>query len=233
MNTLVLRTDLSEYPSFEELLEQVREIALEAYAHQDLPFEKLVEELHPERNLSHNPLFQVMFTFESDLTPTFDLPGLRLRSVEVENETAKFDLSLTLGDTWEGLTGSLEYSTDLFEPATISRMVGHFQTLLEGIVVNPEQPISELPLLTGAERHQLIVEWNETRSDYPQDLCMHQLFEAQVERTPDAVAVSFEGQQLTYRELNQQANQLAHYLRDLGAGPETLVSLLTERGTPC
>ena len=232
VNTLVLRTDLSENPSFEELLKQVREIALEAYAHQDLPFEKLVEELHPERNLSHNPLFQVMFNFVSDLRPTFDLPGLRLRPVEVENETAEFDLSLTLGDTGQGLTGSFEYSTDLFEPATMSRMVGHFQTLLEGIVVNPEQPISELPLLTGAERHQLIVEWNETRSDYPQDLCMHQLFEAQVERTPDAVAVSFEGQQLTYRELNQQANQLAHYLRDLGAGPETLVSLLTERGTP-
>ena len=229
VNTLVLRTDLAGNPTFEQVLRRVREVALEAYDHQDLPFEKLVEELHPERNLSHNPLFQVMFSFQSDPTPTFDLPGLRLRLVEIANRTAKFDLTLTVGDTGQGLTGLFEYSTDLFEPATISRMVGHFQTLLEGIVAAPEQRISELPLLRAAERHQLLVEWNETRSDYPQDQCIHRLFEAQVERTPSATAVVFKHKRVTYQELNRKANQLAHYLQLLGVRPETPVGLCVER----
>jgi amino acid adenylation domain-containing protein len=229
LNTLVLRTNLSENPTFKEVLRRVREVALEAYAHQDLPFEKLVEELHPERNLSHNPLFQVMFILQSDPTPTFDLPGLRLRLAEVDNETAKFDLSLTLGYIGQGLACSLEYSTDLFEPATMNRMAEHFQKLLEGIVANPEQPISDLPLLTETERRQLLVEWNETRSDYPRDQCIHQLFEAQVQRTPEAVAVVFQDQQLTYRELNAKANQLAHHLQKLGVGPEVLVGICVER----
>src|SRR5260370_10118788 len=164
LNTLILRTALTENFSFEQVLSRVREVALGAYAHQDLPFEKLVQELNPERTMSHNPLFQVMFIIESDPTPTSDLPGLHPHFVEVENETAKFDLSLILKEMGQGLLGTWEYSTDLFESATISRMAGHFQTLLESIVVNPEQPISELPLLTAAERHQLLVERNATQT---------------------------------------------------------------------
>jgi amino acid adenylation domain-containing protein len=229
VNTLVFRTNLAENPSFEELLRRIRKVALEAYAHQDLPFERLVEELHPERKLSHNPLFQVMFSLENDPTPTIDLPGLRLQRIQVGNETAKFDLGLSVGETGQGLTGSLEYSTDLFEPATMSRMVGHFQRLLEGIVVDLEQPISDLPLLTEAERHQLIVEWNETSGNYPSDQCIHQIIEEQAERTPDAVAVVFEDERLTYRELNGRANQLARYLQLLGVGPEVRVGIYVER----
>jgi amino acid adenylation domain-containing protein len=229
VNTLVLRTDLAGNPSFEELLRRIRKIALEAYAHQDLPFEELVRELHPERNMSYDPLFQVMFTFQTGPTPTFDLPGLHLRVVEGRKETAKFDLSLILKDTGQGLTGSLEYNADLFEAATISRMEGHFQTLLEGIVANPGQHLSDLPLLTGAECHQLIVEWNATQTAYPKQVCIHQLFEDQVERTPEAVAVVFEGEQLTYQELNRRANQLAHHLQDLGVEPEVGVGICVER----
>lgn len=229
LNMLVLRTDLSENPSFEEVLKRVGEVALGAYAHQDLPFEKLVEQLNPERNMSYNPLFQVLFTLQSNPPLTFDLPGLHLQLVEAKTETAKFDLSLILKDTEQGLIGTWEYSTELFEAATISRMTGHFQTLLEGIIVNPEQLISNLPLLTATERQQMLVEWNATQTSYPKDQCIHQLFEEQVERTPKAVAVIFEDQHLTYQQLNRRANQLAHYLQKLGVGPDVLVGLCVER----
>jgi aspartate racemase len=229
-NTLVLRADMSGDPTFLELLGRVRQVTLGAYAHQDLPFEKLVEELNPQRDLSHTPLFQVMFALQN-AAPTHVLPfsGLTLTPMEVDIGTAKFDLTLTMLGTRGGLKALLEYNSDLFDAATITRMLGHFQTLLEGIVARPEQRLSNLPILTETEIHQLLVEWNNTRSDYPKDKCIHELFEAQVERSPDAVAVVFEDKRLTYRELNDRANQLAHYLGELGVGPEVLVGLCIER----
>src|SRR5919199_263585 len=229
VNTLVLRTPLSGNPSFQELLGRVREVALGAYAHQDLPFEQLVEALHPERSLSHHPLFQVMFVLQNAPMPALELPGLTLSSLEIDSKTAKFDLTLSMEDTEQGLVGALEYNTDLFDAAAIGRMLGHFQTLLEGIVADPQQHVSNLPLLTQPERHTLLVEWNHTQVDYPKDVCVHQLFEAQVEQTPEAMAVVFEDQQLTYRELNRRANQVAHHLRSLGVGSDVLVGICVER----
>jgi amino acid adenylation domain-containing protein len=229
VNTLVLRTDTSDNSTFRELLRRVREVTLGAYAHQDLPFEQLVEELQPQRDLSHAPLFQVMFVLQNAPMSELELPGLTLSSLESNSGSAKFDLTLYLEETASGLRGTWEYNTDLFEAATIERMTAHLQTILEGIVANPEQHLSDLPLLTEAERQRLLVEWNDTQADYPKDQCIHQLFEAQVERTPDAVAVVFENQQLTYRELNQQANQLANHLQKLGVEPEVLVGICMER----
>ncbi|MEG4918277.1 amino acid adenylation domain-containing protein [Microcoleus sp. B7-D4] len=229
VNTLVLRTELSGDPSFRELLGRVREVALGAYTHQDLPFEKLVEELQPERDLSRTPLFQVMFVFQNALIAALEFRGLSLTPLEVHNGTAKLDLTLALEETSEGIKGGVEYNTDLFEAATITRMVGHFQTLLKSIVANPEQHLSDLPLLTEAEQHQLLVEWNNTQIDYPNNTCIHQLFEAQVERTPNAVAVVFENEQLTYQELNCRANQLAHHLQKMGVEPEVTVGICLER----
>lgn len=232
VNTLVIRTDLSGTPSFREILNRIREVALGAYTNQDLPFEQLVEKLQPKRNLSHTPLFQVMFQLHNTPTTTLELPGLTLSPLEFDKETAKFDLTLSMVEIKQGLIGTLEYNTDLFNAATITQMLGHFQSLLEGIIVNPDQQISKLPILSEAERQQLLVEWNNTQADYPIKQCIHNLFEAQVERaslTPDAIAVVFEDQQLTYRELNQRANQLAHHLRSLGVGPEVLVGICMER----
>jgi amino acid adenylation domain-containing protein len=229
VNTLVLRIDFSGNPSFEQLLNRVREVALQAYAHQELPFEQLVEALHPTRDLSYTPLFQVMFSLDDDLVPSVKLPELLVSSYPVEIGTAKFDLGLSMENTASGLVAEWEYNPDLFDESTIARIAKNFQTLLEGIVVNSKQSISELPLLTPAERHQIHVEWNNTWAEYPQDKCIHQLFEEQVDRSPDAVAVVFEGEQLTYGELNVKANQLAHYLRSLGVGPEVLVGLYVER----
>nr|WP_201280317.1 non-ribosomal peptide synthetase [Hassalia byssoidea] len=229
VNTLVIRIDLSGNPDFQTLLLRIKEETLQAYAHQDVPFERIVEELQPERNLSHNPLFQVMFVLQNAPMGNLELPNLSLTPLELEQVTAKFDLTLLMNETEEGLQGTWEYRTDLFDVATINRMVGHLQTLLESIVANPEQRIAELPLLTATEQHQLLVEWNNTQTEYPQDKCIHQLFESQVEKTPDAVAVVFENEYLTYRELNKRANQLAHYLRSMGVKPDTLVGICVER----
>jgi amino acid adenylation domain-containing protein len=229
VNTLVLRTDLGGNPTFVDVLSRVREVALAAYAHQDVPFEQLVEALQPARELSHTPLFQVMFVLQNAPMPALEFPGLKVSPVAVENLEARFDLTLLLENTEQGLSGSWEYNSDLFDAATIARMAGHFQTLLEGIVVNPNQQLSDLPLLSADERQQLLVEWNDTEADYPVDACIHQLFEAQVERTPDAIAVVFEDEQLTYRELNSRANQLAHHLQALGVEPEVLVGICLER----
>ncbi|MBD2559795.1 MULTISPECIES: non-ribosomal peptide synthetase [Nostoc] len=229
VNTLVLRTDISGNPTFEEILRRVREVALGAYAHQDLPFELLVETLQPQRNLSHSPLFQVMFVLQNAPMSALELPGLTLSFLEDNSDTAKFDLTLYMEETTAGMIGTLEYNTDLFDASTIQRMAEHLQTLLAGIVANPQQQISQLPLLTAFEQQQLLVEWNDTQVDYPQDKCIHQLFEEQVERSPDAIAVVFEDQHLTYRELNQRANQLAHHLQKLGVGPEILVGICIER----
>ncbi|MEG4594111.1 amino acid adenylation domain-containing protein [Microcoleus sp. F8_C2] len=228
VNTLVLRTCLAGNPSFEELLSRVRKVTLEAYSHRELPFEKLVEILQPERSLSYTPLFQVMFMLLDEL-PEIQMEGLRVSPLAVETGITHFDLALFIEKTSSGLIGEWEYNTDFFDDATIARITAHFHTLLSGIVANPEAPISDLPLLTQQEQHQLLFEWNDTTKDYPQDKCIHQLFEAQVENSPNAVAVVFEGKQLTYRELNARANQLAHYLQSLGVGPEVLVGICVER----
>ena len=229
VNTLALRTNLSGNPTFRELLQRVRKTALEAYEYQDLPFEKLVEELNPERSLSHSPLFQVMFVLQNASAGPRELSGLVLNPVKLENGTTKFDLSVSLIERSDGLKGSWEYSTDLFNEATIVRIGEHFRRLLEGLTRNPDQSVCELPMLTQPEKHQLLIELNDTKRDYPRDKCIHELFEEQVKRTPDAVAVVFEDEQLRYRELNQRANQVARYLIRLGAGPETLVGICMER----
>jgi putative pyridoxal-dependent aspartate 1-decarboxylase len=230
VNTLVLRTSLTGEPSFAELLKRVREVALGAYAHQDLPFELLVEQLRPERHLSYTPLFQVMFVLQNAPMSALELPGLTLSTIKGESDTStsKFDLTLYMTETESGLEGCFEYNTDLFEPITITRMVGHLQTMLEAIVANPQQRLSELPFLTKPEQQQLLVEWNNTQVNYPQDRCLHQLFEAQVEKTPNAVAVVFEDEALTYTQLNQKANQLAHYLKSLEVASGVLVGICIE-----
>ncbi|MBA3711242.1 MAG: amino acid adenylation domain-containing protein [Pyrinomonadaceae bacterium] len=231
INMLALRTDLSGDPTFRELLGRVREVALGAYAHQDMPFEKLVEELQSGRDIGRHPVFQVMFAVQNTPQQAPELSKLALRPLKLEGDsgTAKFDLALFVVEAAEGLRAVVEYSTDLFEAATITRMLGHFEQLLAGIVANPDQRLSELPLLTAAERHQLLMEWNNTASDYPKDRSIHELFEARVEQTPDAVAVVFEDQQLTYAELNRRANQVARRLSARGVGPEVRVGICMER----
>ncbi|MEQ8997814.1 MAG: aminotransferase class V-fold PLP-dependent enzyme [Coleofasciculus sp. B1-GNL1-01] len=228
LNTLVLRTDFSGNPTFEELLGRVRQVTMEAYDHQDLPFEKLVEELQPERNANYNPLFQVSFVLQNTPKVKCELPWLTLTPVKVKRTRALLDLRLDITETDSGLEGFWEYNTDLFDAATISRMSGYLQTLLEAIAANPQQRVDQLPLLSEAERHQLLTEWNDTESEYPSDKCIHQLFEEQVKRTPDAIALVLENQQLTYRQLNQRANQLAHYLRSLSVGSGVLVGICIE-----
>jgi len=229
VNVLILRTELSGDLSFQELLRRVKSTALEAYIHQDLPFEKLVEELQPNRDLSYNPLFQVMFVLQNVPISNPTLSDVSVSYEERYNGTSKFDLTLFMEDFEQGLVATCEYNTDLFNADTITRMLGHFQTLLESIISDTQQCISNLQLLTPSELQQFLVEWNDTQTDYPQDKCIHQLFEEQVEKTPDAVAVVFENQQLTYRELNNRANQLAHYLQNLGVKPEVIVGVCMKR----
>jgi amino acid adenylation domain-containing protein len=227
VNSLVLRSDLSGNPTFLELLDRVREVALGAYAHQDLPFEKLVEELHPERNLSHHPLFQVVFSLQNTPIEALALPGLSLSPLDFDRPSAKFDLEFHLWESPEGLRGQVIYSSDLWDDTTITRMLGHFQMLLQGIIVNPQQRLCELPILTQAEQHQLLVDFNPNPSKIKS--CFHQLFEQQVEQTPDAIALVFEDEQLTYRELNHRSNQLSHHLQKLGVEAEVLVGICLER----
>ncbi|WP_099103617.1 non-ribosomal peptide synthetase [Nostoc sp. 'Peltigera malacea cyanobiont' DB3992] len=228
INTLVLRIQCAGNPSFEQLLQRVQQVALDAYMHQDVPFEQLVEVLQPERSLSYNPLFQVMFILQNVPPEKLELPGLILTPLEIENLPTKFDLTLSIKETEQELEGKCHYNSDLFDATTIDRMVGHFQTILAGIVTDPQQRVSELPILTKAELHQL-GEWNSTQVNYPQNKCIHELFEEQVERTPNAVALVFEDQQLTYRELNTRANQLAHHLQANNVKSEVLVGLCVER----
>lgn len=228
VNTLVLRTYLGDNPSFLELLTRVRDITLGAYANQDLPFEQLVEELRPERDLSHSSLFQVMFILQNAPMGVLELPGLTLQPLEVKTNTANFDLTLSMAETSEGLEGLFEYNTDLFDAVRIERMLGHFQTLLAAIVTAPNQRLSDLPILTTTEKQQLRG-WNSNQLFFPKHLCIHQLFEIQVERTPDAVAVVFGDNHLTYQELNIKANQLARYLQKQGVGSGILVGMCGER----
>jgi amino acid adenylation domain-containing protein len=230
VNTLVLRTRLEGQPSFLELLARVREVTLGAYSHQDVPFEKLVEELRPERSLSHSPLFQVMLTLDS--TPKAaaqGLSGLTPRPLDVEHRVARFDLTLGFVDGEDGFSGGMEYSTALFEADTVDRLLGHLRMLLEGVVAEPGRSVFALPLLGEAEQRRLLVEWNDTGAGGPVDSCLHSLVERQAQATPDAVAVIAGEVSLTYRELDQRANRLASRLRGLSVGPEVRVGLCAER----
>ncbi|MBN3958493.1 non-ribosomal peptide synthetase [Nostoc sp. NMS8] len=229
VNTLVLCNNLSGNPSFRELLHRVREVTLDAYAHQDLPFEMLVEELHPERDLSRNPLYEVMFVLQNTPTTVQEVSGLTLRTLEFDSGTAQLDIFLSMSESQEGLTGCLEYNTDIFDSTTITQFINNFQTLLENIVASPEQRLSELSLLTASEQEQLLLKFNQTRTDYPQDAFLHQLFEQQVKLTPDSLALISQSEELTYRQLNHRVNQLAHYLQKQGVTKETLVALCLER----
>ena len=230
VNTLALRTDLSGNPSFRELLERVKKMAIAAYNHQDLPFDVLVDKLQLRRDLSYSPVFQVIFAFEEDVEPQqMDLRNLITTPYPLGNQTAQFDLTLQLEKTADSLVGTWKYSTDLFDASTIERLAGNFHTLLKGIVANPEQSIQELPILTATERDQLLFAWNDTQTADAPDLCIHQIFERQVERAPEAIAVSYENQHLTYEQLNDQANQLAHYLIELGVTDNTFVGICVDR----
>ncbi|MCP4662996.1 MAG: AMP-binding protein, partial [bacterium] len=235
VNTLVLRADLSgapaaPEPTFAQLLTRVRDVALDAYAHQDLPFEKLVEELEPKRNLGQNPLFQVLFALYYAPAAIRELgPGLRVELEGVAGDQAKFDLTLSLTVAEERLTNGLEYNTDLFDLTTIRRLAGHLEILLAGAVADPERRLSELPLVPAAERHQLLCEWNDSRTADPGDLLLHALFAGQAAATPEAVAVAAGDEQLSYRELEARANRLAQELEARGVGPEVRVGISMER----
>lgn len=228
VNMLVLRTRVSGTFTFRELLRQVREVALGAYEHQDLPFEKLVEELQPERHLNRNPLFQVVFALHDGLAPTMKLPGLDVRQLPATSKTSKYDLSLHFGDTQDELTGFLEYSTQLFDADTIERLLANYLTLLDSIVRDPEHSIARLQLLPSPERHRLVHEWNNEQS-YDEEFCLHELVAAQATRTPNAIALKAGLESVDYRELDHRANQLARYLKTLGVGPDVPVSIFMER----
>jgi amino acid adenylation domain-containing protein len=230
VNTLVLRSDLSANRTFRELLSQVRETTLGAYANQDVPFEKLVEELSPERNLSHSPLVQVVFSVENFETVTTRMADVTLTPMQIDPGTSKFDLTVFMSEASDVLSGRVEYNSDLFDAETIERFLNSYETLLEAVVVDPEQPVSQVPILSEAQRQQLLVEWNQTeRDDWQGGSSLHELFEEQVAKTPDHIAVSYEGNSLTYRELNARVNQLAHHLKKIGVGPEMMVGLAMER----
>ena len=229
VNTLVMRANLSGNPTFREVMARVRETALAAYAHQDLPFEKLVEELHPARNQSYHPIFQVMFIFQNAPMPVLKTANLSIQPFEIDAGAAKFDLTFNLEQTAEGLSGWIEYATDLFTADSITRFCGHYQMLLEGMVANVDQPIATLPITTADERRLLLETWNATNIDFPKTFCVHELFEQQAARTPDSVAVVCGEDRLTYAELNERANQLAHYLRRCGLGRGMLVGISMER----
>jgi amino acid adenylation domain-containing protein len=246
VNDLALRANLAGNPTFLDLLAQVRQTTQRAYEHQDLPFDRLVEALQPQRNLGYNPVTQVVFALQNTPTTAFDLSGLQVQPVDLEVQQTRMDVEVHLWERSDGLHGSWIYNTDLFAAATIERMIGHFQTLLAGIVADPQQCIADLPLLTATERQQILVDWNATQADTPHQ-SLHQLFEAQAARTPDAVAVIFAEDKVTnslsqpvtlspphpvtlsYAELNARANQLAHFLQTQGVGPETLVGLCVDR----
>ncbi|HEX6289565.1 MAG TPA: amino acid adenylation domain-containing protein [Herpetosiphonaceae bacterium] len=228
-NTLVLRADLSGNPSFADVVARTRATCLDAYAHQDVPFEVVVEQVHPTRDLSRHPLFQVMFILQNIPQAAIDLSGLTVEPVAVESHTAKFDLVMVFGETPDGLQGAVEYATDLFDATTIARLVDHYQTLLAGMIADPARSIASLPLLTQAERRQIVVDWNHTPLEVRPDLLVHQLVEAQAARTPDALAVVFGDASLTYAAFDRRANQLAHLLRQHGVGPDACVALALDR----
>jgi len=242
VNPVVLRANFLGNPTLKAFLAQIRSTVLGVSAHQDYPFPLLVKQLQSNRDPSYSPIFQVSFAFQkpqqdevvdllnnSEIGTPMNWGGLLLEPFEIAQQEGLFDLTLDMIETKESLKSVFKYNIDLFDAATIERMAGHFQTLLEGIVGNPIGPVSQLPLLSEVEQRQLLVEWNETTVKYPFDKRIHQLFEEQAQRTPDAVAVVYENQQLTYQQLNCRANQLAHYLQSLGVGPEVLVGICVER----
>ncbi|ELS00505.1 amino acid adenylation enzyme/thioester reductase family protein [Xenococcus sp. PCC 7305] len=229
LNTLVLRSDLSGDPSFSELLQQVKKVALEAYSHQDLPFEKLVAQLHPERNTSQSPLFQVMFILYNLPTANLELPGLQVEDIPIDNGMALFDLTLEIRDSDRGLDVCFEYNSDRFGANEIQRLLRHYQTILENIVINPDLPLSGIEMLRSAEKQQLLIGFNDNSQDYPVTQTISQLFESQVAKTPNKIAVVDSEKKLTYQELNAQANQIARLLTSLGLQPEEFVSIWQER----
>ncbi len=228
-NTLVLRTDVSGDPTFLELLGRVRDVALGAYRWQALPFDKLVEALDPERGRERTPLLQVVFALQNAPASPLALPGLTVRPLETKSGPAKFDLTVSLTEAEGGLRGEVEYDPDLFDDATAARMVGHFRTVLEGVVADPGVRVSCVPVLGDAERQRLLVEWNATAAAYPGDASLPELFEAQAARQPEAVAVVAGDERVSYGDLNRWANQLAHRLRGLGVGPDVLVGICVDR----
>ncbi|MGK7940310.1 MAG: amino acid adenylation domain-containing protein [Crocosphaera sp.] len=228
INTLVLRSDLSNNPSFRELLSRVKTVCLEAYNNPDVPFEKLVEVLQPKRDLSYTPIFQVMFTFQNVQIQGLELLNLTVNPLQSSLDNAKFDLTLSMEEDQGKLVGEWEYNTDLFDSSTIERMTKNFQILLSEIIVDPQQKIGHLSLLTEREKHQLLVEWNQSKSPYLKNICTHQLFEQQVKQTPEAIALIFEGQEISYQTLNHQANQLAYHLQNLGVKLEIVVGIYLE-----
>ena len=231
VNTLPLRTDLSGDPRFIDFLDKVKETTLGAFSHQDTPFEKIVEAVNPPRDMSYSPLFQVMFALQNFPVGSTEMADVALIATAVDTGASMFDLTLHLREeeAGKGLSGKIEYNTDLFDGERIERMAGHFGKLLDSVVADPAQCISELPLLTEAERQKLLVEWNATEKAYPRGKTLVQMFEEQADRSPETVAVEYEGTQLTYRELNARANRLAHHLMALGVGPEVMVGLYMER----
>jgi len=231
-NTLVLRTDLSGDPSFVELLARVRETTLDAYAHQDLPFEKLVAELQPRRDLSRQPLFQVMFTLQNQPASELKLPGLTLAPVLDEHASSKFDLSLDFFENEAGLWGRAEYATDLFDAATIDRLIESYESLLEAVAENARTPLSQLPVMSPGQRRMLLVEWNDTARTRAPARRLHELFMEQAARTPDAVAVEQGDERLSYRELDERSSQLGRYLQGLGIGADAVVGLCMRRSLP-
>jgi amino acid adenylation domain-containing protein len=229
VNTVALRSRIESQLSFSELLQQIKKLTLDAYAHQDVPFDRTVEALAPERDLSRSPVFQVLFAFQNERLSRVHLGESVLEVCKADAGSARVDLTLLLENTESGIAGAFEYNTDLFEAGTIQRMIGHYQTLLAGIAGGPELSIGSLPLLSHAERQQLLVEWNGTQREYPRNQGVHELFEEQAARTPGKIAVEYGEQQLSYGELNRRANQVARYLRKLGVGVETRVGLCMRR----
>lgn len=229
INTIVLRTDLAGDPSFRELLRRVRKVALEAYSHQDFPFEKLVEELKPKRDLNRTPIFQVVFNLQSSPLPKLEIEGLETDFLEIDRGVSQFDLTLMISRVEGECHATVEYNAGLFKPATVARMFESFQMILEYGLMQPDSPISELQLFTQAERQHLVHDFNQTQFDFPFEKCTHQLFEEQVERTPNAIAIIHEKTQVTYSELNRRANALARRLQPLGVGAETKVGILMKR----
>ncbi|MBK9712870.1 MAG: amino acid adenylation domain-containing protein [Kouleothrix sp.] len=226
---LVLRADLSGNPAFRELLTHVGKTTLEAFTHQHVPFEKLVQELKPRRDISANPFFQILFQFNNAALPPAQLSGVRLSHLDYEDTMTRYELEFALTHDSNGLFGTLAYRTDLFRAETIRRLLEHFRNLLQFVAGNPDCQIAHIPLLTNAERASLRA-WNNTQAEYPRDACVHQLVEVQVTRTPNRVAVAHAGVQMTYGELNRRANRLAWHLRGRGVGPDVLVAIYLERG---
>ncbi|CAJ6979059.1 non-ribosomal peptide synthetase [Burkholderia pseudomallei] len=231
VNTLALRLDLSSEPTVGELLKRTKAQVLSAQAHQDLPFDQVVERVKPPRSTAHPPLFQVMFVWQNMPAGELTIPGLTIRAVETPLQTAQFELTLSLREAGDDIVGHLNYASALFDESTVRRYVTYWRRLLEGMTAGPANvSVARLPLLDEAERKQVVYAWNATERDYPIEQCIHQLFEAQVDRKPEAIALTFDGQRLSYAELNARANRLAHYLQGRGVGPDRLVALCAERG---